>query len=239
MTQQINLFNPAFLKQKKIFTSTTMLGSLALLLAGALGLVWYGHYKTAELEQRAQTGETELAKKKTIQQQALLEFAPRKKNGELDLAIALSEAELASVQEVITVLQGGSLGNTEGYSSYFTALARQSIGNLWLTGVSIDGAGQQIGVKGRAMEPGLVPAYVSRLKREPVMQGKGFGQLKISRAAATPVPGVAAGNELAPYIEFDLQAALIEPTPPKPQPVVASAASPAGAPSGVASGVSK
>ena len=34
MTQQINLFNPIFLKQKKIFSAVNMLDALALLLVG-------------------------------------------------------------------------------------------------------------------------------------------------------------------------------------------------------------
>ena len=228
MTQQINLFNPAFLKQKKIFTVTTMLRSLAVLLVGALALVFYGNRATAELQARADAGVAELAKKKAIQQQVLLEFAPRKKSAALESQITAIEAQQASLKHVIEVLQGGALGNTEGYSPYFSALARQSMADLWLTGVSIAGAGAQIGLRGRALDPGLVPAYISRLTREPVMQGKGFGQLKISRAALGTVgTGGAKGVELAPFIDFDLRSETIE-TALVPAPAAVSPPAPAG-----------
>ena len=80
------------------------------------------------------------------------------------------------------------------------------MGELWLTGVTIEGAGTQIGLRGRAMEPDLVPAYMARLTGEAVLQGKAFGMLKISRATLpTDVKG-AKGPELAPYVDFDLEA---------------------------------
>jgi Tfp pilus assembly protein PilN len=97
------------------------------------------------------------------------------------------------------VIQRGELGNTSGYAATFKALARQSPGGVWLTGVSINGAGNELGVQGRAREAALVPAYLGRLAHEPVMRGKAFGSLKISQPAAKD----------AQFVEFSLEA-----TPP-------------------------
>lgn len=208
MTQQINLFNPAFLKQKKIFTTRTMANSLALLLVGAMAVVLYGRLHTAELALRAEEGAARLAKKKQQQEKVLAEFAPRKKDGGLEAMIDAAQTEQAALRNVLALLDGGGLGNIAGHSRYFAALARQSTGDLWLTGVTIEAAGSQIGLRGRALEPERVPAYIARLTREPVMQGKEFGSLEISRANITiaATSDTPAAAELAPYIDFNLRA---------------------------------
>ncbi len=214
MSQQINLFNPAFQKLRQVFTATTMLRALALLALGALVLMMVAQRRVAALEREAAYGATVLAQKKARLASVLVEFAPRKKSPELDARIAEAEADLASLQEVSNVIQRGDLGNTAGYAQYFKALARQSTGDLWLTGVSIVGAGQRIGLTGRALEANVVPAYINRLTREPVMQGKSFASLNISQAE---LPGDAAEGkaaQLAPYIDFSLQAAPPAPSQP-------------------------
>ncbi|MEO7495927.1 MAG: PilN domain-containing protein [Massilia sp.] len=217
MSKQINLFNPALLKQKAIFTTVTMAQALALLLVGAAALVAYGRHSVAELEREAAAGAERLALRKNRQAIALVEFAPRAKRVDLEQEIAEAEAQQRSLRLVADVLQRGEFGNTTGYAEYFRALARQSAGDLWLTGVSINGAGRQIGLQGRALEPNLVPAYIGRLRREPVMQGKSFGSLQISSGAKTDKDGKEikdikdikdekAEASAAPYVEFSLQA---------------------------------
>ncbi len=204
MSQQINLFNPAFLKQKKVFTAATMARALVLLLIGSLGVVLYGRQHVAILEGRAEAGAKQLAIKKARQASVMVEFAPRKNDPKVEADLVQAQAEKKSYDDVMQILEGGELGNTQGYSQYFKALARQVNGDLWLTGITIQGAGNQIGLRGRAMEPSLVPAYIGRLTRESAMRGKGFGALQITRA--TRATEGSTSVELAPFIDFSLQA---------------------------------
>lgn len=215
MSQQINLFNPIFLKQKKIFTALPMAEALGLIVAGALLLVWYAGRNVAELEQSAASGKALLADRERRLVNANTQFAPRQKNPALAAELAQAEAELKALHDVESVLHGGALGNTAGYAEYFRALSRQNVGGLWLTGVTINGAGNDIGVQGRAMQPTLIPNYIARLTGERVMHGKTFASLDIGRpdvlqpaapaaqaaaaAPAAPVPAV------APFVEFSLQ----------------------------------
>ena len=56
----------------------------------------------------------------------------------------------------------------------------------------------------------LVPAYIARLTREPVLRGKAFGDLQIGQPApAAPAPAAAP----LPFIEFSLQARAVEVKP--------------------------
>lgn len=215
MSQQINLFNPIFLKQKKIFTALPMAEALGIIVAGALLLNWYAVRSVSELEQEAAAGKAMLAKREQRLNQARTQFAPRAKDPALAAQLTSAEAELKALHDVSSVLQGGALGNTAGYAEYFRAFSRQNVNGLWLTGVSINGAGNDIGVQGRAMQATLIPNYIARLTGERVMRGKTFASLDIGRPdaaapaaapGATPAPATAA----SPFVEFSLQSTVQE-----------------------------
>lgn len=196
MSQQINLFNPDFLQKKKIFTATTMAASLGVLVLGLCAVGVAAKVRLASLQTEATQGAAQLEKTQKRLASVSAEFIPRKEDPRLAEELAQARSELLGLKEVASVIEGGELGNTGGYAEYFRALARQSVDGLWLTGVSIAGAGLDIGVRGRAMDAALVPGYLGRLRNERIMQGKPVGSLRIGEAAAP-----------APYVEFSLQSA--------------------------------
>lgn len=226
MSQQINLFNPIFLKQKKIFGAKPMLQALAVILVGVLGVTGYAAYRVEELKGHAARSKAALDAQQARLVKVNTQFAPRQRSAALSMELGQAQAELASLRQVEAVLQGGALGNTHGYAEYFRAFARQNVSGLWLTGLHIAGAGNTIGVQGRAMQPTMIPLYISRLTAEQVMRGKTFASLKIDRpalaaAGAAPEPALApapAGNgatavqpvALAPFVEFSLQSVVAE-----------------------------
>lgn len=212
MSQQINLFNPAFLKRKQYFTATMMAQGLAAILAGVLMLAFYGQRRVAALEQQAKAGQATLEAREARKAKMAAELVPRKKSPDLALEIEKAEADQRSLREVTAILQRGEFGNTRGYSGYFRAFAHSRVNGLWLTEVTIAGAGHEIGLRGRALEPRLVPAYINGLTREPVLQGASFARLDIAVADSKPerTTGPAAGIPAAPavpaaYHEFSLQ----------------------------------
>ena len=162
----------------------------------------------AGLQAQAELGAGQLDKTRKRLAAVSAEFAPRRQDPKLAEELAQSQGELLDLKEVAAVIERGELGNTQGYAEYFRALARQSVDGLWLTGVSIAGAGLDIGVRGRAMDPALVPGFLVRLRNERVMQGKPVGSLQVGEAPALKV--VRDGKEAsaaAPYVEFSLQSA--------------------------------
>lgn len=181
MSQQINLFNPIFLKQKKVFGAVPMLQALGVILAGTVALSAFASYRVNQLDLQAAAGKTVLAGREARLTKAIAQFAPRPKSVALAAEIAEAEAKLQSLREVEGVLRSGALGNTSGYAEYFRAFSRQNVRGLWLTGLSIDGAGNDIGVQGKAMQPTLIPAFIARLTTEKVMHGRSFASLQIAR----------------------------------------------------------
>ena len=205
MSQQINLFNPVFLKQKKIFSSVAMAQALGVLLVGSLALVAYGMHQVDTLEKEALVVDAQLAQKQARQEMVNAEFAPRAPSAALEAEIAEAEGQLRALQRVSGVLERGELGDTAGFSKYYTALARQNMSGLWLTGVSV--AGADIGIRGRAMEGSMVPGYITRLTREPALQGKSFASLDIAQGELKDEGGKAVS---APFVEFRLESVVQE-----------------------------
>jgi hypothetical protein len=216
MSQQINLFNPAFEQQKHLLSATGMAaaaGVAVLALAGAGAVV---HVKTADLQVEADAGAQRLEQAQQRLTAVNAEFAPRAADPQIAVQLADAEDQRAALQRVRDLIEHGDLGNTQGYAEYFRALARQRVEGLWLTGVRVTGAGLDLGVQGRALDPALVPGFLARLRNEPVMQGKPVGSLRIG--PAPDLKGVDKdGKETAapaPYVEFSLQsAAAAEPRP--------------------------
>jgi Tfp pilus assembly protein PilN len=208
MSQQINLFNPIFLKQKKYFSAVAMVQALGLLVAGSVLVAVYASYVVASVSKEAAVTSAQLAAAQAQLAKVKMEFAPRQKNQGLEVQIQKAEAETQSLREVFDILQKGEIGNTKGYSGYLRAFSRQIIDGVWLTGLTIVGAGNEIGLHGRALQPDLVPAYMNRLKREPVMQGKSFGTLEMQvpqvDQAGKGDPAGAKTRVPAGYIEFSL-----------------------------------
>lgn len=208
MSQQINLFNPIFLKQKKYFSAVPMAQALGLLLIGSVLVAGYAKYQVLNLGKEAVITSTQLAEAQTQLIKVKAEFGPRVKSPALEEQIRKAEAEMLSLKQVFDILQKGDIGNTKGYSGYLRAFSRQIIDGVWLTHLNIVGAGNEISMQGRALQPELVPAYMNRLKREPVMQGKAFGTLEMHMPQVES-PGKGSptkANQSGPvgYIEFSL-----------------------------------
>ena len=213
MTQQINLFNPAFQPHKKVLTAATMALSLLVLVGGIAALAVYGRMQTASLEAQAGAGALQLERKQARLASVNLDFAPRQKNKDLDAETAEAQAQLVALRNISRVIERGELGDTAGYAGYFKALARQSVAGLWLTGVSVSSGGRDIGIRGRTTDPATVPGYLARLTGEPLMQGKSFASLSISQPAKVDTAD-ADGKPVAspaPWVEFSLQSVPEEP----------------------------
>jgi hypothetical protein len=205
VSQNINLFNPVFLKKQRYFSAKTMAQALFLLLVGVVLFYGYARYQVSRLDQQVVQTTRSLA---AVQGQLALltaERAARQSSKQLENLVARTESQLQDRRRVVEYLRGGDLGNTEGYSAYMRAFARQIISGLWLTGFNIQGAGTEIAIDGRTLRAELVPAYIDRLGKEETLQGKAFANLemklpKVEKTGAEAAP-------LPPYIEFRIQSA--------------------------------
>lgn len=205
MSQQINLYNPILLQQKKIFSAATMAQSLAILLLGLLAFYGYARYQVAHLQTVSMQSEKRLESAQARVGRLTQQFNPRLKSAALESRIKQTQAELGTLAQAQQALQQSGLSESMGFSPYFKALARQIVEGLWLTRFSV--AGDEMRISGRALKPELVPAYIRRLSTEPIMQGRRFSTLEMRQPEATPA-AEGKPSQTPPYIEFTLQSAV-------------------------------
>jgi hypothetical protein len=207
MSQQINLFNPIFLKQKKLFSAVNMVDALALLLVGVAAFYAYASLETVNLDRQA--GETvrqyDQARARLVQTR--LRYAPKKVDGGLEAEVNNLQAQLTARKATLNNLGIGVPVNETSFAEYMRALARQSLGGLWLTGIKVGKGGAEMEIVGRALQPELVPSYIRRLNQERAMQGRAFDSLAMTQREA-PLPADASRPAGAPasysYTEFRL-----------------------------------
>lgn len=213
MSQQINLLNPD-LRPRRDWLSFSVVAPLALaaLLVVTVSAVW---------ERSRLVGlrvlESEVSNRLKAEQERLQMLTKAAAERTSDPAVAREAERLnAALQlrrEALQMLQAGGSGETGGFSGAMAGLARQSMDGLWLTGFAAGGG--ELEIRGRMLDPSLLPAYIRRLDSEQAFQGRRFAELDMKgvdaqdkpAAGAPPAPATAAvpALRLPPHTEFTLR----------------------------------
>ena len=181
MTQQINLYRPIFRKQEKKFSALAMLQAGVAILAGVAVIYGFMWWHVQELRNEAQRVDKQLASSSKRLQDAAKRFGPGAKSQLLADEVTNLEKQLAARLRVRDLLNRGVFSNTNGYSDFFEAFARQHVSGVWLTSFDITGAGEALRLQGRTTDPARVPRYVQRLASEDAIAGKNFKVFVLSR----------------------------------------------------------
>jgi len=217
MAQQINLFNPVFLKQKKYFSAVTMLQSIGLVVGAVVLFYAYTLHESRSQARVAADAARQLAAQGEQVAALTRDYSPQGRSRLLQEEIARVNARLKQREDMLALLQTGGLGNTAGFARYLTALARHPINGVWLTGFSVSGDEVELNLTGRVLQPDLVPAYLRALNSEDVMRGRRVAELRLTAreeresasvgAKGPSVPNPAAAPAAPPrYVEFSIVA---------------------------------
>ena len=80
MSQQINLFNPIFMKQRKYFSLLAMLQALGMIIAGSLIFYGYAIYQVDQLNRQSQENTKRYNAEQLRLARSLTEFSPQQAN---------------------------------------------------------------------------------------------------------------------------------------------------------------
>jgi Tfp pilus assembly protein PilN len=198
VSQQINLYNPALAPKVQLLSGRRLVLALAAVLAVCLLISVAVGMDAARLTSAERMQAARLAQLQSEVTALTQQVAGRKPSADLQADLQKLDALLAARHEVMALLASGSLGDTRGVSEYLRAFSRQTTDGLWLTGLSITGAGNDIVIQGRTLDADLVPAYLQKLRRETTLRGHGFGSLAVFQ------PQAPAGSDSTPpgYLEF-------------------------------------
>jgi Tfp pilus assembly protein PilN len=201
MSQQINLYNPVFRKQEKVFSAAAMVQGLVLIAAVVATFAFYVSMQSSVLEIRAaQSGQQLKGELERLKTYGGARESPAERAKALADRRKALEARLVVQKQALAALDSGALGRGEGHSGTLRALARVSMDGVWLTGIAIGEGERGLSLAGRAANAELVPAYLERLRSEEVLR-RSFSHLEIRRAAVAPGPAAAPS---ATVVEFTL-----------------------------------
>jgi cell division protein FtsB len=211
MSQQVNLYNPIFRKQEKKFSAATMLQAGALVLAGIALMYGYAAWRTVALRVQLKDVNAQHAAAAARLNEVSAKLPIRHADPRLEQEVRDLERRIQAVQLIRSAARGDLFKGAPGYSDYLIALARQSASGLWLTGLTITGAGESLVLAGRTHSPELVPGYLQRLSGERTLAGLQFEIFQMQRpvrTAADAEKGVA--EVLEPYVEFEVRSKPLE-----------------------------
>ena len=207
MSQQVNLFNPIFLKQKRTFSAVSMLDALAVLLVGVAGFYAYASTETLNLDRQAVETARQYELSKARFSEASVRYAPKIVDANLEAEVKKLQAQVGARKATLESIGERQNASDVSYAEYLRALARQSLTGLWLTSFKVANGGADMEIVGRALQPELVPSYIHRLNQERAMRGRAFDSLSMTQRegalgenSAQPTGAPASYS----YIEFRL-----------------------------------
>lgn len=186
MSQQVNLYQPIFRQQQKVFSAAT-LAQIIVIISLGLGLIYgYGRWQTLRLAKDVELLEAQRDQAQKQFDTLTAEVASRKDDTRLKADIERTEAELNTQQQLLTWLGARDTPRTAGFAGYLTGLARQYQNDLWVQGLVISDNGRVVTLTGGSRDPAAVVRYLRRLGQEPAFEGLEFRSVTFERQEASP-----------------------------------------------------
>lgn len=188
MGRQINLYTPAFRRQRKPFSATWTVAALLVTVAVMSAYYTLAAQQLQQMRTQRKDAETQL---KQLREQVLGagKVAQKTKSKTLEDQVARAETLLKGRQELAERLKGSEIGNRDGYTRYLKALARQPLEGVWLTAIEIGGPRDEFAIHGRATRADLLPEYIRMLRKEEAFRGKPIGTLALRERELELDPG--------------------------------------------------
>ena len=186
MNQQINLYQPMFRKQKAIFSALAMVQVWAIIALMMAGISGYTALRLSRLEsQLADAEKYQSITQKNVDELKARELA-KTPSKLLESEVRRAQTELEERLQVAKLLNVGALSNTRGFSAQFEGLARRHAAGSWLTEISMREGGAWMNLRGVALAPEVVPAYLQNLLAAEVFVGMKFNVVNLQAAADDP-----------------------------------------------------
>ena len=212
MSQQINLLLPALRPRfdwlgLPVVAGAALVGLALISLMAILGQTRAVSLRAAEAEIKSQLTAAQQ------QVQALGQsLAARQGDTSLDRQISAARLALTQRQEVLAVIAQGDVTQGSAYSGLLQGFSRQTVNGVWLVGFGF--ADKEIEIRGRLLDPALLPTYINRLNNEPAFAGRRFAALDMKSVdpadeKRTDASSVDKARVPARYTEFALRTAQV------------------------------
>jgi hypothetical protein len=178
MRQQINLYQPVFSSERKLFGASTVASAFAVLVVGLVAYTVNSRMQVDKLEIEAAA--------LRAQQQQQTDFLNSQAVGtpdEIESRIKQLSKSIAARSQALQMLQSGAAGQTTGFANRLEALARRHVDGLWIDAIILSGANGSMSLAGATLDPDIVPRYLENLAQDSVLAGTRFDEFLIERPA--------------------------------------------------------
>ena len=172
--QQVNLYTEEFRPRIVILPLMQMAVLYGVLLSILILISVWLSFEQADLDAQLENTRQSLS----IQRDAKTSLEAKVAMLRLDDALLRQnkrlKQQIQARKALLETLDSVSVRDTQGFSSYMVGLARQTNQQLWLTRINLAESGASMALEGVAVSGKQVPAYLERLKQEPVFVGRNF-----------------------------------------------------------------
>ena len=199
LNQEINLYRADSEQDRASSQARVLLITVAALFAGVLLLALVGELYLADMGGRRDA----VAERLHRQQQELERVRGQLVEPTIDPFLTAEleglRAQLDHVNANLAALARVRPSAT-GFAEFFAGLARNTIDGLWFDGVVLSSGGDEVMLKGVALEPSLVPRLLQTLAVEPAFSGRSFRKASFDRLP----------EEQGGLVGFELRSAHVE-----------------------------
>lgn len=177
MSQQINLLLPEL---RPRFDWLGLPVVLVVTLAGFALMIGLGMMQSMQLERAKVAAESIVAQTTGVQQQLQSlgqSLSQRRGDATLPEKITAAKAGIADRKEVMAFVGLGESPRPPEFSRVFKGLAGQRVEGVWLVGFKL--APAAIELRGRLLDPALLPVYINRLNADTTFFGRRFSALEM------------------------------------------------------------
>jgi hypothetical protein len=181
--QQVNLFQPLFRKERKLFSfvvsvQIAVVFILSLLVVYMLGLRSVDQTKS-DLEVTKKQNAIHLGQLSSLTQT----IKDRDGGVNVNDRISLLQKELEAERYMLKVLGQRYTEHRQGFSGYLEGFARRSIQGMWITAFEMKNGGQSVQISGGTVSPEIIPDFLNGLSGEASLAGTTFEVLTMDRKA--------------------------------------------------------
>lgn len=184
MIQEINLYQPMFRRERKVFTAVTLAQITGVVFLALMAIYAWQEVSTTHLE--ARLGQLRTQQEQATKRLSALLTERTRVSPALSKAVADARATVARQEAALEILSRPSQSNTEGFSRPLKALGRAVIPGLWLTHLELDAGGTEITLGGRMSAAARLPRYLDALGKQAPFARQRFALLHIEREKKHP-----------------------------------------------------
>jgi hypothetical protein len=180
MNQQINLYQPIFREERKLFSFKTVGIALGMVALSLIAMWALGAHNVNKMADAVVQLKAQQAAQQQMAQSAGLLLDAQGSPAQIQAQVQTLSAQLADHTNALALLQSGAAGEPKGFAHRLQALARQHTEGVWLDELLMGGA-NGLALRGHSVSPELIPKYLQLLTSEPELSGALFNEVVIDR----------------------------------------------------------